>query len=176
MSGEDLQVYTKVQYSGWAMPWRVMVLRDGVLYSPIKQIAAEEDRHGCRDKAKRGVNEYGVGDVPGNNLQVLEGRHRHEKRKPNKKRRIILRTRQKKLEEDKQRREREKRDREIAEKQREEKQREKRTRKNREKKVKKRLKEKAKKESETRALATTATAAAITSRDGSDPSDRNSIE
>ncbi|RFU26694.1 hypothetical protein B7463_g9644, partial [Scytalidium lignicola] len=109
VSGEDVLQVKKKRYFGWEVPWRVTVLRD---FSSKSEAVLK--RQSVRD--------------------LVEGK----RKKPGKKRRILLRVRMKKKAEiqEKKRAEMEAKEASLKEK---------KTRRNREKKVKRKMKEKAKK-------------------------------
>ncbi|CAG8976963.1 hypothetical protein HYALB_00010945 [Hymenoscyphus albidus] len=108
VSEEDILKIAATRHWGLEVPWRVTVLKSV-------------------GKTKRGKE-----------VLVIEGQDRGGKKKPGKKRRIILRKRQKAIEEAKEKKR-------LEEERKEEGEKEKRTKRNREKKIKRRLKEKAEK-------------------------------
>jgi len=112
LSGEEILDLSRRRAWGLEVPWRVRVLK-------------------TTEKSK---------DASGNGDQIvaIEVGDESKRKRPGKKRRVILRQREKKKEEIKEKKRREKELKDETE-------REKRTRRNREKKVKKKLKEKAKK-------------------------------
>ena len=113
ISGEEVLRRKGMRAWGLEVPWRVLVVRNG---SSMK---------GAKGSGTGG-EDWKVGDIKG------------KKKRAGKKRRILIRVRKRKGEEQKERKRRE-------EAEREEREREKRTKKNREKKVKRKMKEKAKK-------------------------------
>ena len=113
ISGEEVLRRKGMRAWGLEVPWRVLVVRNG---SSMK---------GAKGSGTGG-EDWKVGDIKG------------KKKRAGKKRRILIRVRKRKGEEEKERKRRE-------EAERGEREREKRTKKNREKKVKRKMKEKAKK-------------------------------
>ncbi|ESZ93681.1 hypothetical protein SBOR_5921 [Sclerotinia borealis F-4128] len=111
VSGEDVLQGRELRYWGWEVPWRVKILKIGI---------------------------GGQKTVGNNGLGVSNGYIGEKKRKPGKKRRIILRERRRKNEAQEEAMTKEKESKEEAD-------RERRARKNREKKVKRKAKEKASK-------------------------------
>lgn len=89
VSGEDVRRNLDVRYTGWAMPWRVRVLRS---------TAATAIKQGGRGGAHE---------------EEADGGRR--KKKPGKKRRVVLRVRKRKADEQRERREKEELEREARE-------------------------------------------------------------
>ncbi|KAI9746376.1 MAG: hypothetical protein M1818_000089 [Claussenomyces sp. TS43310] len=123
VSGDDVRRWLRVRYTGLEVPWRVRVLKVGGRKKGRDETGVGGDGHGDGDSAR------------------LVGRLEEDvqrRKRPGKKRRILLRTKTKAREQRKEKESAEAQAKELAE-------REKRTRRIREKKVKRKAKEKAKK-------------------------------
>lgn len=122
VTGEAVRRWQRVRYTGWEVPWRVKT----IAVPP----AVADDRRGwvkALEGAAATAAERGDG---------ADGRK--TRKKPGKKRRIVLRTRRRAAEEAREKKRKEEVEKEVR-------MREKRTRMNREKKIKRKQKEKAKK-------------------------------
>jgi len=143
VSGADVRRWAAVRYYGWEVRWRVKHLR---MVCGGELVAAEEGEWPGTKPLVEGLGlELGRGKRLGRVEANWKDGRPAKKRKPGKKRRIVLRIRKKKAEEAAEQRRLEKERKMTGEQEREAAEREKRTRRNREKKVKKKLKEKEKK-------------------------------